>query len=544
MRLIDLVEKSERRLVFYIGSFPGAALMGVSLKEVYFSPLLLAETACYLAEQFQPDFIRPITDLVVEAEALGLKTRYSDESAPILEEHPIASLTDLGKLKIPDPYCDGRLPVNIEAIRLIKKKTEKMVIGSLTGPFTLAGALSGPTNVILKAVTDPYFLHSLLTFTTQVLKRYGEALLGAGADILWISEPLGSLLSPAQFWQFSGQYIREIFLYLPAMNILHICGDTTYMIKELVATGAQGLSLDTAVNLVGIAREVPENVVLIGNIDPVGVMLEGTPEQVENVTKNLLLSMQSINNFILSTGCTLPLNVPPENIRVFVTTAKSFPRLSPSHSKLLGSLQEVILKGDKEKVLDLVKQGLNIGLDAMAILHGALIPGVNRAGELYQQQAIFIPELLLITQAMYAGLEIIKPILLKDNSATRGRIVLGTVQGDLHDIGKNLVGLMLAANAYEVIDLGKDVSPSQFLEAAQKYRPDIIGLSALTTTTMKSMEKTVQVLKKEKLDKVKIIVGGAPVSEEFARKIGADAYASDALGAVNEVARLLRKKGN
>lgn len=540
MRLIDLVNGTGRRLVFFIGSFPGAALLGVTLKEVYFSASLQAETACCLAEHFQPDFIRPVTDLVVEAEAMGLKARYPDFGAPVLEEHPVTGPEALARLKLPNPCRDGRLPVNVEAIRLIKGRTSKPVIGSLTGPFTLAGALCGPGSVAMKTITEPQFLYSLLAFCTRVLKGYGEALLAAGADVLWISEPLGSLLSPAQFWQFSGRYIQEIFTAFPVINMLHICGDTSYMLKEMLATGAQGLSLDTRVNLATLVTQVPGDVVLIGNIDPVGVMLEGTPQQVAKATTNLLVDMQPYKNFIVSTGCSLPFQVPAANIEALMITVKEFPCLIPSHADLLSSLRRALLSGHIAAVASLSKEGLEAGMDAITILKGGLIPAINQAGELYQQQKIFIPELLLISQAMYAGLEIIRPALVQEKHGARGKIVLGTVQGDLHDIGKNLVGLMLAANDFQVIDLGKDVAPEEFAAAVREYRPQVVGLSALTTTSMKSMEKIVQVLKDDGLKElVKVIVGGAPVTPEFARRIGADAYATDAAAAVAEVANLI-----
>ncbi|OIQ07897.1 uroporphyrinogen decarboxylase family protein [Neomoorella thermoacetica] len=542
MRLIDLVNQSGRRLVFFIGSFPGAAMKGVTLKEVYFSASLQAETACYLAERFQIDFIRPVTDLVVEAEAMGLQARYPDNGAPVLVEHPITGPEALADLNLPEPGRDGRLPINLEAIRLIKQRTDKPVIGSLTGPFTLAGALCDPAGVAMKTITDPEFLHALLAFCTRALKRYGEALLAAGADILWISEPLGSLLSPAQFWQFSGRYIQEIFAAFPAMNILHICGDTSYMLKEMLATGAQGLSLDSRVSLPVLATQMPEDVVLIGNIDPVGVMLEGSPQQVVKATANLLTAMLPFNNFIVSTGCTLPFEVPAANISAFVETARNFPCLSPSQARLLLSLRRALLEGDSEGVTTLTRKGLQLEMDAITILEGGLIQGINRAGELYQQQKVFIPELLLISQAMYAGLEVIRPVLVQKRHGTRGKIVLGTVQGDLHDIGKNLVGLMLTANDFQVIDLGKDVTPEQFVEAVGACRPQVVGLSALTTTTMKSMEKTVRALKQGgQGEQVKVIVGGAPITPEFARRIGADAYAPDAAAAVTEVANLIDK---
>jgi 5-methyltetrahydrofolate--homocysteine methyltransferase len=165
---------------------------------------------------------------------------------------------------------------------------------------------------------------------------------------------------------------------------------------------------------------------------------------------------------------------------------------------------------------------------------------MNVVGEQFRQREIFLPDVLLSARAMYAGLDVLKPHLASEGVASRGRVVIGTVKGDLHDIGKNLVGIMLKGAGFEVIDLGHDVSPEAFVEAAVREGAPLIGMSALLTTTMTRMKDVVALLRERGLaGKVRTIVGGAPVSADFAREIGADDYACDAATAVDRVVALL-----
>ncbi len=196
--------------------------------------------------------------------------------------------------------------------------------------------------------------------------------------------------------------------------------------------------------------------------------------------------------------------------------------------------------GEEEKVAELTRAAIQEGLPAREILDDGLIAGMNIVGAKFRAHEIFLPEVLLAAKAMYAGLDELKPLLLKEKVPPRGKVVIGTVQGDLHDIGKNLVGIMLRGAGFEIIDLGKDVSPERFVEAAQESGATVIGMSALLTTTMPVMKEVVAMLKREGLAKrIRTVVGGAPVSAEYAREIGADAYAYDGANAVEQVQALL-----
>ncbi len=207
---------------------------------------------------------------------------------------------------------------------------------------------------------------------------------------------------------------------------------------------------------------------------------------------------------------------------------------------ILKEISECLQQGDDEKVSLLTRQAIEEKIPPREILESSLIGGMNIIGEKYKAHEIFLPQVLLAAKAMYAGMDLLKPMFIKEEMPTMGRVVIGSVQGDLHDIGKNLVGIMLKGAGFEVIDLGNNVSPEKFVETAKKENASVIGMSALLTTTMPVMQKTVDLLKEEGLGgKIKIIIGGAPASEEFAQRIGADAYGYDSTNAVESVKKLI-----
>jgi len=207
---------------------------------------------------------------------------------------------------------------------------------------------------------------------------------------------------------------------------------------------------------------------------------------------------------------------------------------------ILREIGELLQQGDEEQVRDLTRRAVEQSLPAKRILDEGLIAGMNVVGEKFRLHEIFLPDVLMAAKAMYAGLDLLKPILAGQGSPSLGKVVIGTVQGDLHDLGKNLVGIMLKGAGFEVIDLGHDVAPERFVETAEREGAGVIGMSALLTTTMSGMGRVVELVRRSpRAGSIKVIVGGAPVSEEFARAIGADAYGYDAGSAVERVKALL-----
>jgi 5-methyltetrahydrofolate--homocysteine methyltransferase len=209
---------------------------------------------------------------------------------------------------------------------------------------------------------------------------------------------------------------------------------------------------------------------------------------------------------------------------------------------ILRQIAEGVKGGEDDKVATLTRQAIEHRIAPKDILDSGLIGGMNAVGEKYKAHEIFLPQVLLAAKAMYAGMDLLKPMFVKEGMPTMGKIVMGSVQGDLHDIGKNLVAIMLKGAGFEVIDLGNDVPPEKFVQTARDENAPIIGMSALLTTTMPVMKRTVDLLKEQGLGgKIRTMVGGAPVSEEFARRIGADAYGYDSAKAVDIVKELVKK---
>jgi 5-methyltetrahydrofolate--homocysteine methyltransferase len=209
-------------------------------------------------------------------------------------------------------------------------------------------------------------------------------------------------------------------------------------------------------------------------------------------------------------------------------------------SQTLEQIGTGVIEGNIQGIAPLVQKALAEGLAAEAILQNGLIVGMNEVGKRFKRAQMFIPEVLRAAKTMHAGQEVLRPLITDARAGRAGKIVIGTVQGDLHDIGKNLVGMMCEGAGFEVVDLGFDLPPEKFTEAIKVHRPDIVGMSALLTTTMRSMGHTLKAMTEAGLrDKVKVMVGGAPVDAEFADRIGADGYGHNAIAGAELAKQLI-----
>jgi len=206
----------------------------------------------------------------------------------------------------------------------------------------------------------------------------------------------------------------------------------------------------------------------------------------------------------------------------------------------LAELGDAVIRGDPAQVAALTREVIQAGITPKTILDDGLIAGMTVVGDRFRVHEIFLPDVLLAAKAMYAGMDELRPLLVRDGIPSIGKVVIGTVRGDLHDIGKNLVGIMLKGAGFEVIDLGHDVAPERMVQTAHEQGASVIGMSALLTTTMPVMGEVVGLLRARRLNgAIRTIVGGAPVTEVFAREIGADAYGFDAGNAVDVVKGLV-----
>ncbi len=208
----------------------------------------------------------------------------------------------------------------------------------------------------------------------------------------------------------------------------------------------------------------------------------------------------------------------------------------------LSKLYDAILNGDNKTSVAITRQALEEGADPLEIVSRHMIPAMDEAGRRFECEEYFVPELLLAARAMKGALELIRPLLAAQGAEPVGRVIIGTVKGDLHDIGKNLIASMLEGGGFEVIDLGCDVAPEKFVQAVKEKNPNLVCLSALLTVTMPSMKTTIQALEAAGVrHKVRVVIGGAPVTEQYALEIGADAYGPNASSAVPIARKLLGK---
>jgi 5-methyltetrahydrofolate--homocysteine methyltransferase len=207
------------------------------------------------------------------------------------------------------------------------------------------------------------------------------------------------------------------------------------------------------------------------------------------------------------------------------------------------TMARALIVGDKDTVAAKTREGLELSIDPKALVFKGLIPGMDVVGEKFRRNEYYVPQVLLSARAMYAGLDLLKPLITASarSSDYLGVVVIGTAQGDLHDIGKNLVAMMLEGAGFKVVNLGRDVAPEKFVAAVEEHGADIVGISALMTTTMPAMKRTIDALVKAGMrDRVRVMIGGAPVSQAFADEIGADGYAKDSTLAVVRAKALMR----
>jgi len=208
---------------------------------------------------------------------------------------------------------------------------------------------------------------------------------------------------------------------------------------------------------------------------------------------------------------------------------------------LLPELNTSVVEGNADRVEELTRQALDQGVEVKKILEEGLIAAMDVVGERFEKEELFIPEMLLAGNAMSGGLDLLRPLFVESGIKPQGTVVMGTVEGDSHDIGKRLVSMMMEGAGFKVIDMGVGVSPEQFVKAVKEEGANLVGMSALLTTTLPSMQATVEALKEAGLlDKVKTLIGGAPVTQEYADKIGADGYAPDAATGVKKTKELLQ----
>jgi len=313
----------EKKMVIPLLGAPGVVLSKTTLKENLTDPKIQYKSLSMLIDKFCPDGIFPMMDLTVEVETLGLKPNFPENDYPFLMKHPIKTREDLRIFK--DKWCGitGRMEVFIEVMEKIAKKYSIIRGGYVIGPFTMAGELMGAHDIATKVMLEPELVSEFVNFSLEVISEYANALFDAGADTIAVLEPLAVILSSKKYKEFSLHPFKKLVSNLNNRPlILHICGNTNHIIKSMYDSGAIGLSLDSVMNFEELKKTIPQEIALIGNLDPVKVFLQSTPDEVVESARYLKESMKDVDNFILSSGCDIPLNTPLENIEAFMKVSR------------------------------------------------------------------------------------------------------------------------------------------------------------------------------------------------------------------------------
>jgi uroporphyrinogen decarboxylase len=310
-----------RHMVSAFAAAPAIIMAGYTVEDALHDADLLYKAMRLTVEKMGFDTFCLTADLSLEAEACGCNVSFSKTNLPTVVSHIVDESGDANKLNIPDPNRDGRMPVFLKTIKLIKKNYTMIKVAAVTGPFTLAGHLIG-TQIYLDVKRNPEKLKSVLDFSLMVAKRYARDLVQAGADMILLAEPSSSQISPKDFETFSLPYTKEFIATLGKPCILHICGKTEHILGMMCESGAAALSVEQ-VDMRKAVNTVPRQTVLIGNISPTSLAMD-TVETIKSQTLALLDVVKARKEFVVAPGCDLSSNTPVENIRSFVETAKNY----------------------------------------------------------------------------------------------------------------------------------------------------------------------------------------------------------------------------
>ncbi len=322
---------NKQRLVAPLMGFPGLQMIDSNIKVAQQNYGIHFSAIKALIKKYEPDIAFPLMDLSVEVNALGRYTVFPREDTPTVPKDAF-DFEDIEKLKHIGITYDTRLLGYVETVKLmhISLKEETVIGAYVAGPYSMAGLIMGADNASLATILESEKLDELCEFTTARIQEYIRLLTSAGAQAICILEPSSVMLGPDEFERFSSRYIRDIcnnYKYSDISIIYHVCGNTMHLTEIMVDSGVDAVSLDSpsaGIDLPEAARLIKNDTILMGNIDPTGTILNGTPEKMEEEVNQLLHSMDHFENYVLSTGCDLPQKVPLENISAFMKAGKNY----------------------------------------------------------------------------------------------------------------------------------------------------------------------------------------------------------------------------
>lgn len=322
MTLLEYINSEDRGFFLPDMGTNGLFLTGLSAYEVYENPENQLKVARKMNEVLESDFIYSMSDGALFCETLGLDLLKPDFDFPSVLSHPVVDLESLRKLEVPDPYSSGRMPTTLKTFNLVSQNIDKPFYVSIQGPFTLAVQLAGATHLLRSIIKDPEFVSELLDFTTEVVRRYSKATDEAGASYISIAEPGSITLSPERFEKLVVPNLNKVYGELKCWKSIHICGDTTDIIDHMLKCDIDSISLDQIMSYETVMEKIPKEIVLLGNLDPIELLEDGTPEEIRLETIKLLKKMRPYDNYMGAFGCNCQNETSIENLKSAVDTVR------------------------------------------------------------------------------------------------------------------------------------------------------------------------------------------------------------------------------
>ncbi len=567
---------------------------GIPGDEFYLDAKKFVRGICQTSESFgfdTPSFLWDVYN--VEAEALGCRLATFKDMAPAIESTVplVATEKDLAGLKAPDPWSTGRMPMVMEIMQQVKHQAGITPMPCFCAPFTLASHIMTFENLIVQMQENPRFVHKVLAFLVDeviapyinaVLVEFPEAVYADGSDAVaslpFITRDMLEEFALGPLERLQKQVARPVYCD-------NWWGDSFtddlhgFWAQKLRATPPYLKVQDPDLARIGVQPvidyAVENELPVVLGVDN-NVFQNGPEQEIRRRIHEYMEAIEEVGRGAVYL-CSLSAITPAENVRIAIEACKDFRagvrpwagrrrsgtpeargetgdgasvdvdiatlRAAASEeqteeSALLDDIFDAVLDQKDAAVVELVGEALDKKTSVHEVLNEGLIAAMDEIGDDFAAGVIFVPEMLMAARAMKAGLEVVRPVLTQTGEPPKGRVLLATVQGDVHDIGKNLVGMMLEGAGYEVVDLGVNKTPDEILASANEHQPNVVSLSALLTTSMPSMQKTVELFKKVN-SKFPVIVGGAPVTQEYAEVIEADGYGENAPHAVETVHKLV-----
>ncbi len=419
-------------------------------------------------------------------------------------------------------------------------------------------------------IRDPDLVKEVLErfcdWTLRVVKNAREL----PFDLFWVPDDLGftnaPMMSMEHFREFCVPVMTKTFAAFDRPSVYHSDGNILPLLDEIIAMGPVAVANmePGPMDIEQVKRDFGDRITLIGNIDLHYTLPQGTPEETRAETQRRIQVLGQGGRYILASANSLPDYVKPDNVRAMAatllehgfyplaepdevdsgTTAVARPEAAkksdPVQDGLFEAVKADLFDGNEAEIENHVRELLDKGIDAEEIMERGLVAAMDVVGEQFGTGELFIPEVLLSARVMNTAIKMLEPHLARKTGAGKGKILLGTVEGDMHSIGKNMVATMMRGAGYDVLDLGTNIPKEEFASTVAEYKPDVLGLSSLLTSTMPGMKQVIEALDAASLrNRVKIIIGGAPVNEKYAEIIGADGYATNAGEAVALIKRLM-----